>query len=260
MRLASGLLTIVALLTPAPSIAAGPSTSPVELQLDAAASLGDVLAELAPALERATGVRATLNLAGSSSLARQIVAAGKADLFFSADEAWMDELAAKGLVDSASRCSPLSNRLVVVVARESPLELRSAADLSRPEVRHLALAEPEAVPAGRYAKAWLERSGGWSAVADRVVPTLDVRAALAAVEAGAAEAAVVYGTDAARSQRARVAFQVPEAEGPPISYALAAMAGRPHLELARHAVAWLCGPEAAAVFARHGFVVRPTSP
>lgn len=260
MRLASGVLALLALLSTSRLGSSAPSPPPAELQIYAAASLGNVLAELAPALESATGSRVVVNLAGSGGLARQIVAAGKADLFFSADEAWMDHLAVRGLVDASSRCSPLSNRLVVVVPSASALTIHGAGDLVRPEIRHLALAEPDAVPAGRYAKAWLEHAGVWGAVAARVVPTLDVRAALAAVEAGAADAAVVYGTDAARSHRARVAFQVPEGEGPRISYALAAMSGRPHLDLSRRAAAWLAGPEAATVFARHGFVVRRPSP
>ncbi len=230
--------------------------APVELRFYAAASLRDVLQELAPALERATGTTLVFNLGASNDLARQIVAAGKADLFFSADEGWMDHLAAEGLVDTASRRSPLSNRLVVIVPAESPLRIASARDLAASSVRRLSLANPEAVPAGKYARAWLERSGVWSALAERVVPALDVRAALAAVESGAIEAGIVYRTDAASARRVRVAFEVPAEEGPPISYALAALADRPHLARAREVVAWLCGPEAAAVYARHGFGLR----
>jgi molybdate transport system substrate-binding protein len=236
------------------------AAEPVELRMSAAASLRDVLDELAPALERATGARLMLNLGGSSDLARQIVAAARADLFFSADEAWMDHVAVAGLVDAASRRSPLSNRLVVVVPAASALEIRDARDLAGPAVRRLSLAQPETVPAGRYAKAWLESRGAWDAVAARVVPALDVRAALAAVESGAIDAGIVYRTDAARSTRVRIAFEVPADEGPAISYALAAIAGRPRLELARRVVAWLAGPEAASVFERHGFVVRAGAP
>lgn len=227
---------------------------PVELELYAAASLRDVLGELAPELERATGVRLVVNLGASSTLARQIVAANKADIFFSADQAWMDHVAAAGLVDTVSRRTPLSNRLVVVVPADRGLEVRSAADLGAAGVRRLALASPETVPAGKYAKAWLESQGQWAVVADRVVPALDVRAALAAVESGAVDVGIVYRTDAAGSKRVRVAFEVSAAEGPPISYALAAMADRPHRERARAVVEWLCGPRAAASFERHGFV------
>lgn len=233
---------------------------PVEIQLYAAASLRDVLQELAPALERATDTSVALNLGASSDLARQIVAANRADVYFSADEAWMDHVAEAGLVDEASRRSPLSNQLVIVVPADSGLEIRSAADLAAPAVRRLSLAQPETVPAGKYAKAWLRSRGQWTAVAERVVPALDVRAALAAVESGAVEAGVVYSTDAAISDRVRVAYEVPESEGPKISYALAALAERPHLDVARAVVAWLAGPEAAPIFERFGFVPRVTTP
>lgn len=239
---------------------AGAAPEPVELQIDAAASLRDVLAELAPELERAVGARIVFNFAASSVLARQIVAADRADLFFSADREWMDFVAAAGLVDESSRCAPLGNRLVVIVPAGSALVLRSARDLGGPEVRRLALADPDAVPAGRYARAWLEAQGVWRAVAERVVPALDVRAALAAVASGGVDAGVVYRTDAAVSRRVRVAFEVPEAEGPEISYALAALAGRPQLAAARAAAAWLRGPQAAPVFERYGFVAGGGAP
>jgi molybdate transport system substrate-binding protein len=250
-------LSLVAALAVA---ARGAAAEPVELTLYAAASLRDALEELAPAVERSTGARLVLNLGASSDLARQIVAAHKADLFFSADEGWMDHVAAAGLLDAASRRSPLSNRLVVVVPSDSALAVGAAADLAGPAVRRLSLANPEAVPAGKYAKSWLEAAGAWDAVAARVIPALDVRAALAAVGSGAVDAGIVYSTDAATSARVRVAFRVPEGEGPRISYALAALADRPRLALARAVAAWLAGPEAAVVFARHGFVATGAAP
>ena len=247
---------MVAPSAPPRGVDAVPPARPVELRFYAAASLRDVLGELAPAIERATGTALVWNLGASSDLARQIVAAHKADVFFSADEAWMDQLAEAGLVDAASRRSPLSNRLVIVVPATSAARVFAPEDLAAPTVRRLSLASPAAVPAGKYAKAWLESRGLWDALAGRVVPALDVRAALAAVESGAIDAGIVYRTDAAAARRVRVVFEVPEGEGPAISYALAALRDRPHLELARAVVAWLCGPEAAAVFERHGFGLR----
>jgi molybdate transport system substrate-binding protein len=258
MPRAAVVATLVLGLAAAARAAAG--GEPPELQIYAAASLRDALEELSPALERATGARPVLNLGASSDLARQIVAANKADLFFSADPAWMDHVAAAGLVDADSRRAPLANRLAVVVPADSPVAIGSAADLARPGIRRLSLANPEVVPAGKYARAWLESRGAWREVEARVIPALDVRAALAAVAAGAADAGIVYRTDAAISQRVRVALEVPESEGPPITYALAALRDRPHLEVARAAVAWLCGPEAARVFERLGFVVRGGAP
>ena len=160
------------------------AVEPTEIQVYAAASLRNVLEEMAPAVERATGTRLIFNLGASNDLARQIVAANKADVFFSADEGWMDRVAGAGLIDLASRRSPLSNRLVVVVPQESALAIASAADLAVSAIRRVALANPESVPAGRYAKFWLESQNIWPAISERVIPAQDVRGALAAVEAG----------------------------------------------------------------------------
>lgn len=238
------------------SVAASTAAEAREIDVYAAASLRDVLEELAPRIEAATGARLVFNFGASSDLARQIVAAHKADVFFSADEAWMDHVAKAGLVDTGSRCSPLSNRLVVVVPRNSTLVVAEAADLAAPTLRRLSLAHPEAVPAGKYAKAWLEGRGIWASLAARVVPAVDVRAALAAVESGGTDAGIVYRTDAAISKRVRVAFEVPEAEAPGISYALAALQDRPQRELARAVVAGLRAPEAAPMYERFGFSFR----
>jgi molybdate transport system substrate-binding protein len=232
----------------------------VEIRVAAAASLRDALEELAPDLERAIGARVVLDLGASSDLARQIAAADRADVFFSADEVWMDWVAASGLIDVSSRRSPLSNRLVVVVPAVGGPDVESLNDLAAPAVRRLALAHPDAVPAGRYARAWLESRGRWAELAAKVVPALDVRAALAAVASGAAEAGIVYRSDAATSRRVRVAFEVPVAEAPRIAYALAALTGSPRPALARSTVAWLSGPEAAAVFDRFGFVTGVGEP
>jgi molybdate transport system substrate-binding protein len=228
-----------------------------EVMVYAAASLRNALQDMAPQCEQALGVRLAFNFGASSDLARQIEAGNKADVFFSADEGFMDKIARAGLVDAISRRSPLSNRLVVVVPADSDLRIRTAADLAAPGLRHLSLANPEAVPAGRYARAWLESAGVWDRVCDRVVPGVDVRAALAAVESGAVEAGIVYGTDAATSRRVRVALVVQEGEGPRISYALAALRTRPRLAEARRVVEWLAGPLAAPVFERCGFIRLP---
>jgi molybdate transport system substrate-binding protein len=117
----------------------------------------------------------------------------------------------------------------------------------------VSLANPEAVPAGRYARAWLEGQGLWACVAERVVPGSDVRAALAVVESGAAPAGVVYATDAATSRRVRVALVVPREAGPPIAYSLALLDGA--VQPAAALYSFLKGPEAAAVFTRHGFLL-----
>lgn len=226
-----------------------------EIIVYAAASLRDALQDLAPACERAVGVRLSFNFGASSNLARQIQAAGRADLFFSADEDWMDKVAAEGLVDAASRRTLLSNRLVVVGSPDVAYPIGSAADMARAPARFISLADPAGVPAGKYARTWLERQGQWEAVRARVAPALDVRAALAAVEAGHAEAGIVYRTDAALARRVRVALTVPRKEGPKITYVAAPLTVSKHPTMAAAFVRHLRSTEAARVFERHGFLV-----
>ncbi|HVQ26234.1 MAG TPA: molybdate ABC transporter substrate-binding protein, partial [Planctomycetota bacterium] len=227
-----------------------------ELVVYAAASLRDVLQELAPAAEAGSDARLVFNFGSSGDLARQILAADAADLFFSADEREMERVASAGRIEPATRRALLANELVVIEPADerpslfrTPFEPAQLADL--PQV---SLADPESVPAGRYARAWLEARGAWAAVAPKVVPAVDVRAALAAVESGALRAGIVYRTDAARSTRVRVVFAVPSTEGPEIRYPLAVLKGRPEAGRARELALYLASEEALAVFARHGFV------
>lgn len=224
----------------------------------AASSLRDALASIAPLCEQDAGVRLVVNFGASSDLARQIEAAGKADLFISADVEQIDRLAARGLIDPSTRRDLLSNRLVVIAPADSALRIRSAADLASPAVRRLSLAAPDAVPAGRYARSWLERSGQWETLKGRVVPALDARAAMAAVASGAVDAGIVYATDAAVSAKVRVLHEVPGQETRPIRYVMAVMSGRPSSrDTARRVAACLGGPDAASAFRRHGFIVLP---
>ena len=244
------LLLAATIGAPEPGAAAQP-----EIMVYAAASLRDVLGAIEPICERQAGVHLVHNFGASNDLARQIVAANKADIFFSADEAWMDHVAGAGLIEPASRRSLLSNRLVVVVPADSAIPIRSVADLTLDAVKRVSLANPEAVPAGRYARAWLQTAGVWDKVAGKVVPAPDVRAALATVEAGAVEAGIVYRTDAAISRRAKVAFVAPADQGPRISYPVAALKDRPHLDAARRAIACYGEVEAKDLFERAGFIV-----
>lgn len=259
MRLLSGCvavlgLVIVCISQQIPAVAAPVLAAP-ELSFYAASSLREVLAELAPQCESATGTRLVFNFGASNDLARQIEAAGKADIFFSADEAWMDRIQKGGFVDSGSRRTLLSNRLVVIGRTDSALDINSRGDLRDPAIRRIALANPEAVPAGKYAKQWLVKTGQWEWIRQRLLPAIDVRAAMAAVTSSGADAAVVYLTDARLSTKVRVLYEVPQDDGPKISYPVAVMRDRPFMTESRQVVSCLSGPHAAAVFERFGFIV-----
>jgi molybdate transport system substrate-binding protein len=225
-----------------------------DVSVFAAASLSDALQELAAHYQKATGDTVSLNLAASSTLARQIKAGAPADLFFSADEAKMDDLAKAGLIDSSTRQSLLGNSLVIVVPADSSLALKSAHDLAGPGVKRLALAEPQTVPAGIYAREYLQKAGLWDSVSGKVVAMENVRGALAAVESGNAEAGIVYKTDALISKKVKVAWEIPVAEGPRISYPVALVKGGKNSAGAARFVAWLTSAEGKAVFAKYGFL------
>ena len=127
-------------------------------------------------------------------------------------------------------------------------------------MRRIAIGDPAAVPAGVYARQALERAGVWAVVQPRLVPTVSVRAALAAVDEGNADAAIVYRTDVAAARHARLAFVLAPADAPPIVYPAAVMTRAPHAAAARALARWLRGPTARATFERHGFGVPAQAP
>jgi molybdate transport system substrate-binding protein len=226
----------------------------------AAASLTDSLTQIGAQFERRTGDKVVFNFAGSSLLARQIMEGAPADIFFSADEAQMNQLQDKGLLVPGTRKSRLSNSLVIVVGRDSSLTISSPGDLAKPEVSRVALADPQAVPAGVYARELLEKENLWSAIKPKVVPTANVRGALAAVESGNVEAAIVYKTDAAISKRVKVAWEAPPHSGAKISYPMSILTNAPQPRAAKRFLAFLDSPAAGQVFADFGFIVREGAP
>ena len=222
----------------------------------AAASLTDSLKEISTVYERQSGDKVLFNFGASSLLARQIEEGAPADIFFSADEAKMDGLGKKGLIVKETRKSRLSNALVIVVASEKGAVIESPKDLTTDKVKRLALAEPRTVPAGIYAKEYLQKQNLWAAVEAKVVPTENVRAALSAVEAGNAEAGIVYKTDAAISKRTRVAYEVPARDSPAISYPMALVKETKQAEAAKKFLQHLDSADAARVFEKFGFILR----
>jgi molybdate transport system substrate-binding protein len=222
----------------------------------AAASLTESLKEIARGYEAQTGDKIVFNFGASSTLARQIEESAPADIFFSADEAKMDALDGKGLIVKETRKSRLSNSLVVVVAADSSMQIHSANDLARTDVKRIALADPKTVPAGIYAREYLEKAKLWNALEKKVVPTDNVRAALSAVESGNVEAGIVYKTDANISRKVKVAYEVPTTEGPAISYPMAVVKGTENSAAARKFLNYLESDRAGQVFEKAGFIVR----
>lgn len=200
----------------------------------------------------------TFSFDASSRLAKQIEAGSPADAFFSADEDWMNELASQGRIDPSTRVDLLGNTLVVVVPASSKVAVHTAKDLSSATVHHLALAG-ESVPAGKYGRAALTSLGAWEGVKDRVVNGDNVRAVLAWVAGGEAEAGIVYATDARVEPKVTVAFAFPASSYPPIVYPAAVVQGSAHAGDAKSFVAFCSTPEAMAIFEKAGFTPPPAA-
>src|SRR5688500_4127277 len=223
-----------------------------EVMVSAATSLTEVMQRLAAVYQARTGTRVTLNFGASNTLARQIAAGAPVDLFVSADEAQMNTVREQILSDT--RIDLLSNQLAVAVPADRPVAIASARDLADRAIRRIALGAPAAVPAGVYAKQYLERAGVWARIAPKVIPAGSVRLALAAVENGAADAAIVYRTDVAAARGARLAFVVPTGDAPRIVYPAAVVRSAPHTQAAKQLLAFLRGGEAAEIFRAAGFI------
>ncbi len=219
----------------------------------AAASLTNALKEIAATYEKTSGDKIVFNFAASSVLDTQMKAGAPADLFFSADEAKMDDLTKAGLIDTKTRKDLLTNTLAVAVPTDSATTLTSAAQLADAKFKTIALGQTESVPAGIYAKQYLQKLGVWEKVQPKVVPCENVRAALAAVESGNADAAIVYKTDALQSKKSRIAYEVPAAEGPAITYPIALVQGSKHAAAAQKFLDYLAQPDSLKVFAKYGF-------
>lgn len=231
-----------------------------QIVVSAAASLSGTLQEIARAWEAASGGRALLNLGSSSNLAQQIVEGAPVDLFISADEAQMDVVQRAGRVEPGTRVALLSNQLVIVVPFDKAAPIATPRDLAGPAFRRIAIGEPRSVPAGVYARQYLEGLHLWDALQSKLIPTGTVRVVLAAVEAGNADAGFVYRTDARTTSHVTIAFAVPIADGPAIRYAAAVVRNSTQGDAARRFLEYLTGDGARAVFERAGFIALARAP
>ena len=222
----------------------------------AAASLANVLQEISVEYTKATGVPVKLSFAASSALARQIESGAAADLFISADQQWMEYLDQRGLIQAGTRHNLLGNRLALVAPAGSAIRLKIEPKfplLAALKGERLATGDPDSVPVGRYARAALTRLGVWDDVVGRLVPTENVRAALAFVARGEVPLAIVYETDARVEKKVRIVDLFPPDSHPPIAYPVALTKGAG--PRAGSFLEYLRGPAARARFEKDGFTV-----
>jgi molybdate transport system substrate-binding protein len=222
----------------------------------AAASLQTALDVLAPVALQTTGVGMRMSYAASSALARQIENGAPADVFMSADLEWMDYLQARRLIRPETRVKLLGNELVLIAARARPVTLTIGPGFPLAQALggdRLALADPEVVPAGRYARAALTSLGVWSGVATKIAAAENVRAALRLVALGEAPLGIVYRTDALAESSVTVVGAFPPGTHPPIVYPLA-LTSTSSPEAAT-ILEFLKGPAASKAFVDQGFTV-----
>ena len=258
MRWAVGACIALAL-SPRPGVTApaGADAPPVGtnaaadvLTVSAAISLTDALEEAGRAYD-STRESVRFNFAGSNVLARQIVSGAPVDVYISADEAQMNVVAAAGAIDPTSRIDLLGNRLAVLTRR---VPLDSVRALLGPGIRRIAIGDPAAVPAGVYARQYLQAAGVWDRLQPKLVPVGNVRAAVTAVENGSADAAIAYETDAIAAKSATTALVISGPDAPRIVYPAAILARARNRMAAVRFLSFLRGPAATAIFTRYKFV------
>ena len=229
----------------------------------AAASMKNAIDDINAAFTKATGVKTVASLAASSALAKQIEQGAPPDVFASADLEWMDYVEQKKLIKDGSRVNLLGNKLVLIApkdARTDNMTIGPGFDIAKlAGDGRIAVADVRAVPAGKYAKAALEKLGGWAKAEPKLASAENVRAALALVGRGEAPLGIVYETDAKVEKNVKFVGYFPEDSHPPITYPVALTANaRP--EAARY-LAFLRSGVAKAVFETYGFtfLIKPTS-
>ncbi|MEM7300588.1 MAG: molybdate ABC transporter substrate-binding protein [Pseudomonadota bacterium] len=218
----------------------------------AAASLTDAVTEIARSFEAKTGNAVSLSFAGSPTLARQIDAGAPVDLFVSADSAWMDWLVKRDRIVATTRIEIAGNRLVLAVRQET----ENWADPEKLiKTARVAIADPESVPAGRYAKEALEKLDWWQSRSPKTIYTENVRLTLAMLARGTVEAAIVYESDVLIEPRVRALYTFSTETHAPIIYP-AAITKQSKNTAARAFLSFLSSPEAKAVFTKLGFPAK----
>lgn len=234
-----------------------PAQAAEKVTVFAAASLKNALDAINGEWLKQTGKEAIVSYAASSALAKQIEQGAPADVFISADLAWMDYLADKKLIKADTRSNLLGNRIVLVSGKsDAPaVEIEPGLDLAGLlGDGRLAMGAVDSVPAGKYGKAALEKLGLWPNVAGKVAGAESVRAALLLVSRGEAPYGIVYRTDATADANVKVVGTFPEDSHPPIIYPVAITADSRNADAAAY-LEFVRSPEAAALFQAEGFTV-----
>lgn len=246
------------------SALAAPAAAQETITVFAAASLKNALDDADAAFTKATGIKVTASYEASSALAKQIEQGAPADVFISADLAWMDYADQHKLIKPETRFNLLGNRLVLIAPKESTLDnvaIGQGFDLAKlAGDGRIAVADVAAVPAGKYAKAALEKLGAWATAEPKLAQAVNVRATLALVARNETPVGIVYETDAKIDPKVKVVGIFPDGSYPPVTYPVAAIADSKNGNAARY-LAFLRGNAAKAIFEKYGFsfLIKPVS-
>lgn len=234
-----------------------PAMAAEKVTVFAAASLKNALDAINAEWQKESGNAATVSYAASSALAKQIEAGAPADVFISADLAWMDYVADKNLIKDGTRANLLGNRIVLIAPKDNPAPVEIKKDFDLAGLvgdGRLAMGAVDSVPAGKYGKAALETLGIWPSVEAKVAGAESVRAALALVSRGEAPYGIVYQTDAAADPEVAIVGTFPEDSHKPIIYPIAVLAESKNPAAAAY-LDFVKSGKAKALFEHEGFTV-----
>lgn len=223
-----------------------------------AGSTINAITEVADLFNDQGNEKCVISCAASSTLAKQIAQGAPADIFISANPKWMDYLSEKDLIEPKTRFDLLGNRLVLIapISNDSRIEITPELDLAGLLGKeHIAMGDPDHVPAGIYGKRALITLGMWDSIKDRIAPMKDVRAALVMVEREETPFGIVYSTDAFISKKVRIVDAFPETSHPLITYPVAIVAKK-ESPATKKLISFLQSPEAREVFLKYGFTVK----
>ncbi len=226
------------------------------LTISAAVSLKDAFNEIAVLYKTKTGKRISFNFGASGALQRQIESGAPVDVFASAGAAQMDGLAAKSLIDAASRRDFARNTLVLIVHKESKLNAVSFADLAKPEFKKIAVGNPKTVPAGQYTEQVFEKLNMKTEVQSKLIFAEDVRQVLDYVVRGETDAGIVYASDA-RNAGDKVRVEVSHAEGlhRAILYPIAVVNDSKQKQSAQEFIDLVLSVEGQNILSKYGFAL-----
>ena len=228
-----------------------------ELYISAAASLTDAMKEIGSQYEAShPGIKLIYSFGSSGALQTQIEQGAPADVFVSAAQKQMEALDQQGLILSDTKKALLLNKVVLIVPKDSALQLADFAALTDKKVQKIALGEPKAVPVGQYAEDIFMHLGISDAVRPKAVYASDVRQVLAWVETGEVDCGIVYATDAAISDKVRVLLEAPAGSHKPVIYPVAVLKASKQADAAKDFTAYLASDEAKTIFTKYGFEMK----